>query len=88
MLTPGSDSIDDMTAGYSAGAATVLLVNEVNAHLADHEHTDLIVSRLDELIEILEQGFVGKIGRGEDSNTGVRAEGVLKDGKAEEVTSS
>jgi len=31
------DSIDDMTAGYRAGAATVLLVNEVNAHLATHE---------------------------------------------------
>jgi len=80
------DSIDDMTAGYAAGAATVLLVNEGNVHLANHEHTDLIVSRLDELIEILEKGFVGKIGRGEDSDTRVRAEGVLQDGMAEAVT--
>ena len=47
------DSIDDMTAGYRAGAATVLLVNEVNADLAEHEHTDLCIKRLDELIEIL-----------------------------------
>ncbi len=86
LLTMGSDSIDDMTAGYLAGAATVLLVNEVNAHLADHEHTDLILSRLDELIDILEKGFVGNIGRRENSNTGIRAEAVLRHGKGEEIT--
>jgi len=78
------DSIDDMTAGYLAGAATVLLVNDVNAHLAKHEHTDLIVSQLDELIEILEDGFIGRIGRGENSDTGARAEGVLREGKGED----
>lgn len=39
------DSIDDMTAGFRAGAATVLLVNEVNAHLAEHEHTDMVINR-------------------------------------------
>jgi hypothetical protein len=73
-----------MTAGYLAGAATVLLVNEVNAHLATHEHTDLVISRLDDLIGILENGFVGRIGRGdEDSDTRGRAEGVLKSGKGE-----
>jgi phosphoglycolate phosphatase-like HAD superfamily hydrolase len=54
------DSIDDMTAGRRAGAATVLLVNEVNNHLADHEHTDLVISRLDELIDVLENGFRGR----------------------------
>ncbi|ERS95915.1 hypothetical protein HMPREF1624_07449 [Sporothrix schenckii ATCC 58251] len=54
------DSIDDMTAGRKAGAATVLLVNDVNAHLAEHEHTDLVISRLDELIDVLEKGFVGR----------------------------
>ncbi|CAK7264665.1 hypothetical protein SEPCBS57363_001195 [Sporothrix epigloea] len=54
------DSIDDMTAGRKAGAATVLLVNDVNRHLAVHEHTDLVVSRLDDLIDILEKGFVGR----------------------------
>jgi phosphoglycolate phosphatase-like HAD superfamily hydrolase len=48
-----------MTAGYRAGAATVLLVNEVNAHLASHEHTDLCIKSLDELIDILENGFEG-----------------------------
>ena len=57
------DSIDDMTAGYRAGAATVLLVNEVNAHLAEYEHTDLCIRQLDELIEVLEMGFVGRIGK-------------------------
>jgi hypothetical protein len=78
------DSIDDMTAGFRAGAATVLLVNEVNAHLATHEHTDLCISRLDELIEVLEAGFVGRIGRAEEgSDTRERAEGVLRDGKRE-----
>lgn len=54
------DSIDDMTAGRKAGAATVLLVNDVNQHLAEHEHTDLVISRLDELIDVLENGFVGR----------------------------
>ncbi|OBR07456.1 Haloacid dehalogenase-like hydrolase [Colletotrichum higginsianum IMI 349063] len=54
------DSIDDMTAGRRAGAATVLLANDVNLHLADHEHTDLVIHRLDELIPILEEGFSGR----------------------------
>jgi phosphoglycolate phosphatase-like HAD superfamily hydrolase len=55
------DSIDDMTAGRLAGAATVLLVNESNLHLAEHLHTDLIVERLDELVEVLERGFEGRL---------------------------
>lgn len=54
------DSIDDMTAGHRAGAATVLLVNDVNNDLAEHEHTDLVVKRLDDLIAILENGFEGR----------------------------
>jgi phosphoglycolate phosphatase-like HAD superfamily hydrolase len=52
------DSIDDMTAGRRAGARTVLLVNDVNRHLVDHEHTDLVISRLDELIDVLENGLL------------------------------
>lgn len=54
------DSIDDMTAGRRAGAATVLLVNEANLHIAEHEHTDLVIRRLDELVDILENGFQGR----------------------------
>ena len=54
------DSIDDMTAGHRAGAATVLLVNDVNKHLVEHQHTDLVVEQLDDLVEILENGFEGK----------------------------
>lgn len=54
------DSIDDMTAGYRAGAATVLLANPENQHLAGHEHTDLVIDRLSDLIGVLEKGFVGK----------------------------
>lgn len=54
------DSIDDMTAGRRAGAATVLLVNEANRHLAEHEHTDLVIESLDELVRVLEEGFVGR----------------------------
>lgn len=50
------DSIDDMTAGWRAGAKTVLLVNDVNRHLVDHKHTDVVIERLDELIEMLEEG--------------------------------
>jgi HAD superfamily hydrolase (TIGR01549 family) len=54
------DSIDDMTAGYRAGAATVLLGNPENEEMWRHEHTDLVIRRLDELVPILEDGFVGK----------------------------
>ena len=54
------DSIDDMTAGRYAGAATVLLVNKENAHLAEHPHTDLVIKSLDELVDVLETGFVGR----------------------------
>lgn len=49
-----------MTAGHAAGAATVLLVHERNAHLKDHFHTDLCIERLDDLIEVLDEGFVGE----------------------------
>jgi hypothetical protein len=75
------DSIDDMTAGYRAGAATVLLVNEVNAHLATHEHTDLCIKRLDELIKVLDDGFVAEVGRGEDNvdAKGMAAEALKRD---------
>ena len=54
------DSVDDLAAGYRAGAATVLLVNEENEHLVGHEYTDLVVKRLDELVEVLERGFEGQ----------------------------
>lgn len=54
------DSIDDMTAGRRAGAATVLLVNDVNQELVKHDHTDLVISSLDQLVDILEHGFVGE----------------------------
>ena len=73
-----------MTAGYRAGAATVLLVNEVNAHLATHEHTDLCIRRLDELIGVLEEGFVGRVGWGEEGgDTRERAEGVVREAVGE-----
>lgn len=54
------DSIDDMTAGRKAGAATVLLVNKVNEHLSDHAHTDITITKLDELVHLLERGFTGR----------------------------
>lgn len=54
------DSVDDMVAGRRAGAATVLLVNPANEHLAGHDCTDLVVGRLDELIGVLEEGFKGR----------------------------
>lgn len=54
------DSIDDMEAGFRAGAATVLLVNDANRHLSDSPMTDLVISRLDELVSILENGFRGR----------------------------
>lgn len=51
------DSIDDMTAGHKAGTATVLLANEGNGELKEHEHTGRWIERLDELIGILEEGL-------------------------------
>lgn len=55
-----------MTAGHRAGAATVLLANEANAQLRAHEHTHFSITRLDELIGVLEGGFrVGEEGDGE-----------------------
>ncbi|KAM3082820.1 hypothetical protein ACMFMF_002473 [Clarireedia jacksonii] len=54
------DSMDDMRAGYMAGAATVLLGNNVNGELWEHEYTDLVITRLDELVGILEEGFKGR----------------------------
>lgn len=75
-----------MTAGFRAGSATVLLVNDVNAHLAEHEHTDLVISRLDELIAVLEEGFVGRIEKddeGRSNETRKRAEDVFVSGVGE-----
>ncbi|KKA19903.1 HAD superfamily hydrolase [Rasamsonia emersonii CBS 393.64] len=46
--------------GHAAGAATVLLLNDRNAYLKEHPHTDLCINRLDDLIEILDRGFVGQ----------------------------
>lgn len=54
------DSIDDMTAGHKAGTATVLLANESNGDLKEHEHTGRWIERLDHLVEILEAGFEEK----------------------------
>jgi phosphoglycolate phosphatase-like HAD superfamily hydrolase len=70
------DSIDDMTAGFRAGAATVLLVNDVNKHLAEHQHTDLVVTQLDDLIDILESGFEGRV---EGDAESVDAKGLVKE---------
>ena len=74
------DSIDDMTAGWKAGAATVLLVNDVNKHLAEHQHTDLVITRLDELIGILEEGFEGRVEAADESGD---AKGLVKEAVGE-----
>ena len=39
------DSADDTQAGRRAGSTTVLLVSEANAHLMEHEHTDIYIQR-------------------------------------------
>lgn len=70
------DSIDDMTAGFRAGAATVLLVNDANRHLVEHQHTDLVIKQLDELIDILENGFEGRVEGDEES---VDAKGLVEE---------
>jgi HAD superfamily hydrolase (TIGR01509 family) len=39
------DSIDDMQAGYRAGAATILLESDVNKHVKDAPETDVSIAR-------------------------------------------
>jgi phosphoglycolate phosphatase-like HAD superfamily hydrolase len=56
------DSVDDMACAARANAASVLLLNEDNEHVIERESPDLVIRRLDELIEVLEQGFVGRTG--------------------------
>lgn len=51
------DSIDDMEAGRRAGSATVLLRNDGNREVAEHEFTDCAVWSLGELVDVLEKGF-------------------------------
>jgi len=53
------DSMDDMLGGRNAGAATVLLLSEHNADVAGSGMVDLVIEQLDELIRVLEEGFVG-----------------------------
>lgn len=45
------DSIDDIVAGYEAGALTVLLRSEGKEQLADDERTDVVIDRYVDLIE-------------------------------------
>jgi len=52
------DSIDDMVAGRLSGATTVLLANETNQALITNENTDISITRLDELIDILDSGLI------------------------------
>lgn len=46
-----------MAAGAAAGTATVLLANPENEELKAHEYTGLSIDRLDDLIQVLEEGF-------------------------------
>ncbi|KAL8654058.1 MAG: hypothetical protein Q9226_003583 [Calogaya cf. arnoldii] len=57
------DSMDDMVAGYKAGAATVLLSSKDNVGLECNEFTGISIGRLDELVGMLEQGFEEMEGR-------------------------
>ena len=51
------DSIDDITAGYEAGALTVLVRSEGKEELEVDSRTDVVVGRLDELVGLLEGGI-------------------------------
>lgn len=39
------DSIDDMCAGYRAGAGTILVKSDVNDHIEDVKETDAVVNQ-------------------------------------------
>jgi phosphoglycolate phosphatase-like HAD superfamily hydrolase len=51
------DSIDDIIAGYEAGALTVLVRSEGKEELEVDSRTDVVVSRLDELVGLLDGGI-------------------------------
>lgn len=51
------DSVDDMAAGRDAGALTVLLRSEGKEDLETDERTDVVIGRLDELVELMEKGL-------------------------------
>ncbi|KAI4230913.1 MAG: hypothetical protein LQ349_005944, partial [Xanthoria aureola] len=71
------DSLDDMVAGYKAGAATVLLACKENEGLVEHECTGVAIGRLDELVGMLEEGFEEREreGEGEGVKNGAGLEG-------------
>lgn len=71
------DSMDDMVAGYKAGAATVLLACKENEGLVEHECTGVAIGRLDELVGMLEEGFEEREreGEGEGVKNGAGLEG-------------
>ncbi|KXT14929.1 hypothetical protein AC579_3080 [Pseudocercospora musae] len=51
------DSVDDMAAGRDAGALTVLLRSEGKEELETDSRTDVVISRLDELVTLLREGL-------------------------------
>jgi phosphoglycolate phosphatase-like HAD superfamily hydrolase len=51
------DSIDDIIAGYDAGALTVLVKSAGKEELEVDERTHVVVERLDELVGLLEGGI-------------------------------
>lgn len=51
------DSLDDIIAGYEAGALTVLVKTEGKEELEKDARTHVVVSRLGELVGMLEEGI-------------------------------
>ena len=51
------DSIDDIIAGYDAGALTVVVKSAGKGELEVDERTHVVVERLDELVGLLEGGI-------------------------------
>ena len=47
-----------MISGHEAGALTVLLSSEGKEELIDDPRTHVVISRLDELVELLRNGLV------------------------------
>lgn len=56
------DSIDDMMAGRRAGAGTILIQTDVNDHVRNAYETDVTVSDLTDVIDVLKNGFESKVG--------------------------
>lgn len=55
------DSIDDVAAGRDAGAMTIFLTSPGKEDLEEDDRTDVVITRLNELVGLLEKGLEPRV---------------------------